>query len=123
MLEVVAALFVLAVAISLLGEMVAVSKHGKRQVQRQWAQREVSAAMLQLVSQPFDQLSSTSPCSLSPAAAQQYPDAELKLSILKVDNPLPAKRLTLELHWGNTSTHLLPPTRLTAWVYPPGETP
>jgi Tfp pilus assembly protein PilV len=58
---------------------------------------------------------------LSAAAVEQLPEGELVIDVAEIDEPLPARQISLQVRYRGLQGERIAPVKLTAWVYKPSE--
>lgn len=92
--------------------------------QRLVATREVGNLMEDFMTHSWEELTTEtlSQTSLSEACLQKLPDAELQVAVTQEeDAERAAKRISVEVSWGDAAGRRVAPVRLVAWMHPDRE--
>jgi hypothetical protein len=120
LVELTVAVTLLAVAIAVWVEVLAVAASQRRAAaERQLATQEAGNLMERLAAMPWADLRPESVPSLplSPEG-KRLPGVQSAIELTRVDGPPKAVRLVVSLRWEDRNGRLLPPLRLVAWRYP-----
>jgi type II secretory pathway pseudopilin PulG len=121
-LEVSAAGVMLATAMVIAVQVLALSSAQAREVERrQFAIQEAANLLERLTAAAWDTLNTDLAAAQQlPAESQsRLPGGELKVAIETIAGPPASKRIAVEIRWRNRSGEFTSPVRLTAWVYRP----
>ena len=121
LLEVTVAAAMLAVLLTTSGRLVRVLINHQRAVERQAVALQAAQAVLeQATNTAWDELTAESARQMEiPAAiAPVLPGAKLVVAVAEDEDPIVAKRVSVELSWNGAAGKSAGPVRLTAWVYP-----
>ncbi len=121
MIEVMATVFLLAVAMSTMLQLLTLLARERRSAERrEWAIHETGNVMDRLAAEPYDQLDSAQTRGLAQArtliAGRVLPEGRLTIEVESEDKPVQRKRLTLVLRWRDQAGGWERPVRLTEWV-------
>jgi prepilin-type N-terminal cleavage/methylation domain-containing protein len=116
--EVIVAAAMLAVLLSLAGQMlVQARRHSRIAEQRGLALRTVENALEELTAKPWDEINDAALAQLAvPASlARRWPQAAFTGAVAESDQPVASKRLTLQLQLAPSQPALS--AKLTTWIY------
>ena len=84
---------------------------------QQFALQEATNALERLTAMPWQQLTRETAATtlLSTEAKRRLPGAELRVSVNAADDPVPSRRIQVEIRWKNANGPSQAPVRLTAW--------
>lgn len=87
--------------------------------QRQLAAQELANVMERLLARELSALTPEAIAAeeLSAEAKARLPGGELRVTVTVADDSPPAKRVTAELRWRDSTGQTMAPIRLTAWKY------
>lgn len=120
MIEVFVAMFILASLITAVAKVTILAAHQRRAAERrQLAFSETANLMERAAASPWKETTTKifSDFKLSTNLQQQLPWATLKIVVNEVPQPLPAKRITIEVFWKNRAGVQVEPVRLVSWKY------
>lgn len=121
-IELAAAVILLAVAMTVTVQLLGTIANERRAVgRREVAAREAANLMEHLCARPWERLSAdgVKDVRLSKTAADALPGAELTVGVDEAEGVrgVPGKRLSVRLRWRNRAGEFDAPVRLTTWVY------
>lgn len=120
MIEVTVALFILASLITAVTKVTILTAHQRRAVERrQLAFSETANLMERAAATPWNETTTQqfAKFKLSSILQQQLPTATLRIEVDEIPQPLPAKRITIEVFWKNAVGRQVEPARLVSWKY------
>jgi prepilin-type N-terminal cleavage/methylation domain-containing protein len=117
-MEIIVSTALLATLLALIGRSTVAAEHGWRRIeQRAIALRSVENLLEEAVAAPWEEITDAelTKLALPPALVERWPRATIAASVTELDDPVPAKRVTLRLTTGQGPRER--PMTLTTWVY------
>lgn len=121
MIELIAAATILAVLLASTVQVIRVLDSQQRNVARRTLALEIAQALLEeLGNTRWEELAPAvgTEWTIPEALTQSLPGATASATIVEEQDPVVAKRVTIEIEWPTASGVSAAPTRLTTWVYP-----
>jgi hypothetical protein len=121
LVEITAAVAILAVLLSAAVQMLRVVSTQQRAAEcRAVALQAVQAITEKLGNTPFEKLTpdTVAETIIPEEITSQLPAARLAVTINEQLEPVPVKRIRIELTWNNPGGTIVAPVRLTSWVFP-----
>mgnify|MGYP001428761443 CR=1 FL=1 len=120
MIEIIAAAAILGVMLASAVQVIRVLETQRRTADRRALALETTQSLLeQLGNTPWDQLTPSANAALTiPEAVSVYlPSAKAVATVVEQQDPVPSKRIAVELQWNAPSGLPVAPIRLTTWVF------